>query len=199
MCIIIVKPAGVDIPPIQILDNCMLRNNHGFGFAEAGEKPFKTLQYNDFVNAVYRIDIDKPAVIHFRYATHGSVKRANVHPFKIGDVAFAHNGILNIDNYKDLTDSETAFKYLLTPAIRTFGFGSKGFERSVEAIIGGSRFAFVSDKGLVKMYGNFVQDYGCYFSNTGYKAETFARKNKYGYKAETFTPYGYYSRNETLF
>lgn len=181
MCIIIVKPAGVDVPQIQILDNCMLRNNHGFGFAVAGEKPFKTLQYNDFINAVYRIDIYKPAVIHFRYATHGSVKTANVHPFKIGDVAFAHNGILNIDNYKDLTDSETAFKYILNPAIKTFGFGSKGFERSVETIIGGSRFAFVNDKGVVKMYGNFVQDYGCYFSNTGYNAETFEPKNKYGY------------------
>lgn len=109
---------------------------------------------------------DEPCIIHFRLATHGSIKRANCHPFNRGDVWFAHNGILNIRPVGDMTDSETAFHNIIYPAIVRHGYGSKQMDNAVNKVIGCSKFAFLQGDEL-KMYGNFIkQDDGCYFSNS---------------------------------
>lgn len=169
MCIIIVKPAGVKMPTKEILDNCKIRNKDGFGFAVPNEKPFKSMKYDDFLQAMKRVDEKQPCIIHFRFATHGSVKQKNCHPFKAENIAFAHNGVLQVNNLNGMTDSETALKYILHPAIKMFGYGSQNFEQTVASIIGGSKFAFLSDAGEIKLYGHFILDNGLYFSNDNYK------------------------------
>lgn len=57
--------------------------------------------------------------MHFRFATHGSVRNRNCHPFRDGDLFFAHNGVLPYPSVGDRTDSEFAF--LRGADVLTFG------------------------------------------------------------------------------
>lgn len=113
------------------------------------------------------IRVDVPAIIHCRIATHGSIKRANCHPFvdKETGVAFAHNGILDIEPIGDWTDSETAFRTRFVPVIKKFGYKSRELAAAVRDIIGGSKFAFLNKNGEIQMFGNWVIRDGCYFSH----------------------------------
>lgn len=171
MCIIIAKPRGAEMPPLEILSYCSLRNPDGFGFAVPG-RVFKTMRFDDFYAAlVTTVTPDMPAVLHFRYATHGRPCKSNCHPFrddKTG-VSFAHNGILPIVPDKGKTDSETAFRSLLLPKIRAYGIDSNETNDEICDIIGGSRFAFLSDDGEIRLFGHFIEHRGCWYSNGNFK------------------------------
>lgn len=166
MCILIVKPAGAKVPRLNTLRNCAKRNNHGFGFATSS-KVFKSLSFDDFVAQVRKIKQDEPAIIHFRFATHGSICEENCHPFKDDStgVAFAHNGVLPIEAENNMTDSETAFRRRFVPKIKKYGLYSISLAQSVNRIIGASKFAFIDSDGNLKTFGWFIEHDGCYFSN----------------------------------
>lgn len=182
MCILILKPKGVKLPDYSTICKCARRNPHGFGFAIQGEKPFKTLNFEKFSEALYSADEDLAMLIHFRYATHGSIKPSNCHPFRddSNGLIFAHNGVMNIHTLPDKTDSETAFKLLFSPSSDRYGFGSKQFVQSVETIRGDSRFGFMNDDGDIIAFGRFYDKTGrikngtfkasrqIYFSNQGF-------------------------------
>lgn len=166
MCILIVKPQGAKVPPLQTLKNCAYRNNHGFGFATAN-RVYKTLSFADFVAKLREVKQDEPAVIHLRFATHGSICKANCHPFKdeATGVAFAHNGVLPIIAENDMTDSETAFRRRFVPKIEKYGLYSRSLAQSVNRIIGSSKFAFIDGEGNLKTFGRFIEHNGVYYSN----------------------------------
>ena len=173
MCIIIVKPAGAKMPPKATLERCAKLNPHGFGFATK-DRIYKTLNFEEFKNAILTIEKDETAILHFRYATHGSIKTDNCHPFRDDEtgISFAHNGILNIEPIDDMTDSETAFRTRIVPIIRDTGFRSREFIFENYKIIGGSRFAYIDRKGEYRLYGNFVQYKGCWYSNRNFMPYT---------------------------
>ena len=179
MCIIIVKPAGAKMPPKAILDRCAALNPHGFGFATKN-RIYKTLSYSEFFDATKRIRKDEAAILHFRYATHGSIKLENCHPFRDAKtgVSFAHNGVLDIVPIGDMTDSETAFRTVLVPTIKEHGFDSDEFMLTAYEIKGPSRFAFIDSKGNYRMYGNFIQHNECWYSNRNFLPYTYS---KYAY------------------
>lgn len=171
MCIIIAKASGANLPPRQILETCAMRNPHGCGFATA-DKVFHTLNFELFYKRLQKETADgKAAIIHFRYATHGSIKTANCHPFRDKDsgVSFAHNGILSIVPYKDMTDSETAFRGLYVPKIQRFGLDSDQLRYEVFSTIGSSRFAFISPEGEIRLFGCFYEFDGCHYSNMNFR------------------------------
>lgn len=169
MCIIIAKPAGAQMPPKAILRRCAMLNPDGFGFATK-DRIFKTLDADEFFKELKGISKDETAILHFRYATHGSIKLSNCHPFrdeKTG-ISFAHNGILNIVPYEDMTDSETAFRGRLVPVIREHGFDSEAFNKATYSIIGASRFAFIDKDGDYRLFGTFTHYKGCWYSNRNF-------------------------------
>lgn len=169
MCIIIVRPAGVKMPPMAIIARCAALNPHGFGFATK-DRIYKTLSFEDFKREIKTIRKDETAILHFRYATHGSIKTSNCHPFrddKTG-VSFAHNGILNITPIGDMTDSETAFRTRIVPTIKEHGFDSDEFIKTNHDIIGGSRFAYIDKDGDYRLYGAFTHYKGCWYSNRNF-------------------------------
>lgn len=170
MCILIVKPKGVQLPDYATLCRCANLNPHGFGFAMPNKRPYKTLSFDKFIDALSRVDEDMPMILHFRLATHGSIKQTNCHPFRDNKngLIFAHNGVLDINALYDKTDSETAFRLLFVPAYEKFGLRSNNFNQAVNSIRGGSRFAFLTDKGEVKTFGNFISHNGCLYSNNGF-------------------------------
>lgn len=169
MCIIIVRPEGVKMPPMAIIARCAALNPHGFGFATK-DRIYKTLSFEDFKREIKTIRKDETAILHFRYATHGSIKTSNCHPFrddKTG-VSFAHNGILNITPIGDMTDSETAFRTRIVPTIKEHGFDSDEFIKANHDIIGGSRFAYIDKDGDYRLYGAFTHYKGCWYSNRNF-------------------------------
>lgn len=164
MCVIIVKPAGVAMPSDDVINAAHTANPHGMGLVSA-TKFYKGLSLSQFKRVLSQVPESEPCIMHFRYATHGSVRASNCHPFKRGNTFFAHNGILDIEPIGDKTDSETAFIKYIYPAIQKYGYESKQVDAVIESVIGYSKFALMR-RGVVRMYGNF-QPYedGCYYSN----------------------------------
>lgn len=165
MCIIIYKPSGVKMPSERLLDMCQRLNPHGSGFVSSTGLYYKGLNYQLFKNRLSEVTAKDELIIHFRLATHGSVKRGNCHPFKSMDVYFAHNGILSILPVNDKTDSETAFRTVIMPKIKANGLHSEDTEMVINNIRGASKFAIMQN-GIVNLYGDFTQINGLYFSNT---------------------------------
>lgn len=164
MCVIIYKPAGVKMPSIEILAAAYRANPHGCGFSSPSCS-FKSLNFSQFLHNLDRVSDSEPCVIHFRLATHGTVKRTNCHPFRRGGISFAHNGILDIAPVGDRTDSETAFIKIIYPAIKKHGWASPEVDEIIERLIGYSKFALMYHSE-VKLYGHFIhQPDGCYYSN----------------------------------
>lgn len=165
MCVIIAVPADAKLPSKTELMAAHTANPHGCGFISSKGKKYKGLDFETFYNELRKVDADESVIIHFRYATHGSVRPGNCHPFLNDGVGFAHNGVLNIAAEKDKTDSQTAFDNLLMPVIRQYGVGSPELKSAVDCIIGGSRFAFMAD-GKITLYGHYTEVNGRYYSNT---------------------------------
>lgn len=169
MCVIIVKPAGVKMPEEYVLKAAYKANPHGCGFVSDNHF-VKTMSFNVFMRELSKVETDESCIIHFRLATHGSIKKANCHPFVKDDVFFAHNGILNIAPIGDLTDSETALIKVVHPAIVKYGWGSKEADKIINGLTGGySKFAIMKD-GDLKLYGDFIkQPDGCFYSNLRFR------------------------------
>lgn len=157
------------MPPMAIIERCATLNPDGFGFATK-DRIYKTLSFRDFKKELKTISKNETAILHFRYATHGSIKTENCHPFKDDDtgVSFAHNGILHITPYEDMTDSETAFRGLIVPCIKKHGFDSKEFQNTNYNIIGGSRFAYITRDGDYRLFGSWTHHKGCWYSNRNF-------------------------------
>jgi len=156
MCVIIYKPAGVELPAKKILKAAAIANRDGNGFVVPG-KMYKSLNFEDFAaNVWFYCQKDKPLLMHFRLATQGSVKRANCHPFydKKTDTYFMHNGVMWAKPYKDKTDSELVFRREFLPIIRQKGIFSQELDEET-MMYPGNRFAF--------MHGEDVQLFGQWY------------------------------------
>lgn len=157
------------MPSETTLKAAQMANPDGLGFASPNHY-YRGLSYKAFKHELRKVSIDEPCIIHFRLATHGSVKKSNCHPFCRGGVYFAHNGILDIPAMRDMTDSETAFQKYIAPAIENYGFDSDEAVYTIEALRGYSKFALLKD-GELRLYGDFISDAdGCLYSNFRFKA-----------------------------
>ena len=165
MCVICYIPAGVQTPPIEIINAMHRANPHGMGMCTPTDH-YKGLSLAALVFHLKRRDISQPCLLHFRLATHGSIRRANCHPFhdNESDIWFMHNGILDIIPRGDMTDSETAFREILAPEIKAHGLCSDDLRYAVKHTIGTSRFAFLQGD-RVKLFGEYQRWMGCWFSN----------------------------------
>lgn len=174
MCVICIKKAGVLYPTVETVKTMCLNNNHGFSMVIADKgKPqiYKTLDYKKFIDH-YRKTIElhdyrtTSMYIHARIKTHGTQRIQNCHGWKENGLIFAHNGILSIANRGDLTDSETYFRDIFSPAYRVGGW--KMAEKTIAAVIGSSKFVFMDENGNIRHYGHYIEDDGLLYSNTSY-------------------------------
>jgi predicted glutamine amidotransferase len=163
MCVIIIKEKGTSLPARSILERAARYNPHGFGFCTK-DRLFKTLDFKRFMQELKAVDQSENCIIHFRFATTGSIKPANAHPFRRGNVFFAHNGVLRVETKNDMTDSETFFEQTIYPAIDRYGINSKEVASIMQPVSLYSRFALIQGKTL-KTFGGFTHYEGCYYSN----------------------------------
>lgn len=171
MCLLVAKPAGVDLPDNleDICANAYRNNPDGSGFAMPGQlwkdpmvKPKK------FAHILRKmITKDVPAVIHWRYSTSGKVNKYNCHPFRLDDgTIFAHNGTCS-STYKPTPElSDTA---VLSKSAKNF---DELYARCKAIASSGNKFAMVypgRDVTIVgDTYGTWVKD--IWFSNTSWKS-----------------------------
>lgn len=173
MCVLCVCKAGHGLPSRDDLWAMHRANPHGMGFASKSIH-YKGMSFETFYNRLQFVPENENIIIHFRYATHGSVCAKNCHPFKRGSLWFAHNGILDISPKGDMTDSETAFNDILYPVAKEYGVRSDEMKYTVADIIGGSKFAFLDKKsGDVSLYGNFQEYHGMLCSNLNFLRYTY--------------------------
>lgn len=162
MCVIIIKPRGVQMPPRELLRQAAKRNHDWCGYVTASGQYYRTLSFARFVTSFYgHVTQDDAAIIHFRLATHGSVATHNCHPFFRHGIYFAHNGVLPYTPARDITDSQFVFDTILSPYIEANGYDSQ----FIDGVRGISRFAFMQG-GEIRTYGNFVRMGGLLLSNT---------------------------------
>lgn len=172
MCVICYKPKGVETPDRETLYAMYHANSHGCGFCTP-TKLYRGLSFDTFYKAIKKVSTNEPCIIHFRLATHGSIRRANCHPFydRETNTFFAHNGVLNIQPDKDKTDSETAFRHIFVPYIQQYGLQSAELRDTVIQVRAntGSKFIFMQGDNIT-MFGDFLPFDGCYVSNKRFLA-----------------------------
>lgn len=173
MCVIIIKKKGVELPSEHELRLAFEHNPHGCGFVSSNGVYWRGMRFDIFYKMLQKVRVEDACIIHFRLATHGSHKVSNCHPFKQGNLYFAHNGVLPVRTKDDMTDSETVFRNVLIPAAEIFGFGTQAFDSVVNRNIYSSKFAFMKD-GEVRFYGSWIrEDNGLIWSNLNHRGYYF--------------------------
>lgn len=175
MCILITKEKGVRFPSLQNIINSVESNPNGFAMAynhNGRIVTFKTLDADEFINEYHTVartldSRDTAMIIHARIATHGTVKESNCHCWTgkvLGSpMAFAHNGILPIKPYGDMTDSETFLREFIQPCKNL-----SAFLETVNEFIGSSKLAFMDAEGNILRFGPFIEERGIQYSNRSY-------------------------------
>ena len=188
MCIIVVKPRGIEFPSETILDYCFRRNPHGAGIMLATENKLiirkGLMSRNEFYNVFRNLKeryFDSPFIIHFRWATDGGINPGLCHPFPIDNrkrvllarqpsnvkIAVAHNGI--IPKWSglggDVSDTFLYVKNDLFPALKNDSrllLDAENRKRIAEET--GSRLAFMNYRGQICTIGGFYLYNGIYYS-----------------------------------
>lgn len=194
MCVIAVKPSGVDIPKEQRIKEMWDTNKDGAGFmyrdADGNvviSKGYMT--YEDFDRALLELsekhDVkDIPMILHFRITTHGGTSAENTHPFPVtsnvkalqaldvkAKLGVAHNGIISsVKDEKTLSDTQVYIRDVLSAFRRQGGenFLDK-YEKPINSTIGASKLAFLDEFGIITTFGKFEKsndDDGLMYSNT---------------------------------
>ena len=156
---------GTQTMPTEIVKAMYRANPHGCGIVTPTDH-YKGMSLDALFRHLKKRDPSQPCLMHFRLATHGSIKRANCHPFydQKSGTWFMHNGILGIRPKGDMTDSETAFREILAPEIYAHGLNSDDVRYAVKSVIGFSKFAFMQNDDVL-LFGHFDNLLGCWFSN----------------------------------
>lgn len=198
MCIIIAKPAGVDMPTTEILNNCSLTNRDGIGFAfnKSGEIPiiskgFKNVKKLENMLNTYQIGKEHNVMIHFRLATHGKCDQGNCHPFPLAqsfddmrllncscEIAVSHNGIFGgMQASNKYSDTMKFINNILASPEVINNIESNSVKELIRGYCGlSSKLAFLKTSGF-SLVGDFQEDEGIFYSNHGYKS--YGRKNGY--------------------
>ena len=195
MCLAIYKPAN-QIVCVSHLEEGFIGNPHGAGFAYLKDGAIVTrkgfFKFHDFLKAYENeVSSETPALIHFRYATHGEKNEFNCHPWDVcnGEYVAIHNGILNIQSTDAKSDTGHFVDLVLTPVISAMGNPAHhSVKYLIEQAIGsGNKILVMSKTGEVTIYNekSGTWDGGIWYSNCGYQP------SRYSYRTN-FMPDEYY-------
>jgi len=167
--------------------NAMQNNDDGWGFVarlRSGEMVVRRGigGYDSFANAIEPY-AEAQMAIHFRMATHGSVRKGNCHPFMISPtLAVVHNGVIPIEQNVDKDRSDTwHFVELILKkfhAIRKDFWMRQEFKFTIEAATSGSKLVFLRSDGT---WGIYNEGYGHWIDKIWYSNKSHQWK-QYAYK-----------------
>lgn len=193
MCIICVKNKGVKAPTAEVIENMFTANPNGAGFAYVKNnrviihKGLMSLDsFNTALEKVYKSLGNQvqntPFIYHFRITTSGGTKPQLTHPFPLTnkkskllklqqscDIAVAHNGIIDINIEKGLSDTATYIKNELAPykTLKSDFYKAEVIQDAIHHRID-SKLAILSQDGSIVTIGNFEEEKGLLFSNDSY-------------------------------
>lgn len=195
MCIIIHKPKGKSLD-LATLKRCWDRNPHGAGFmftnngAVYGNKGY--MKFEELIGGLTgsgffrrgKLTGKHAVTIHFRLASHGSIKPSNCHPFPVtndlevvkakyweADCGVAHNGIINIECDKKLDISDT-MTYVIRRLAEIYDrLSEPAVYRKMAQETAGSRMFVLYPDGSYVLSGEWVEEGGVLYSNMGFKAD----------------------------
>lgn len=216
MCIICLKPAGVDLPSDEEIKYMFQRNPHGAGFALQGDirkdGVFRVEYHKGFMNVDDLIEAlgpreklkDLTVAIHCRIKTSGETDKFTTHPFPIsnqyadlraldgeGPVLF-HNGVFTgLGGLADPKSSDTQ-DYVIGIASRFMSnakMPGKVAQGIIGQITGSCRVLILYPKATFPMLrlGDWYEHNGCWYSNMGYKQETTVSTSRYDYYHNTYS------------
>lgn len=194
MCIIAIKPKGVEMPDKNTIEEMWYSNKDGFGLMYPKDgKVIIDKGYMKYKSMWHRLDqlkdeIDTketPVIMHFRIGTAGGNIAANTHPFPVSatlgalqktrlhaDLGVVHNGIISGVRPRR-TDISDTMEYILSQlaplyhAMPHFYTNKDICEMIYNAVQG--KLAFMNGKGNVYTIGDFIEDGGMLYSNHSYK------------------------------
>lgn len=204
MCIIVVKPAGVQWPSWKTLENCWNRNSDGAGlmFNDGNgnvviDKGYMTwLDFKKRIKMLKRAETSQTTVVlHFRIQTHGEVSRECCHPFPldgrlemlrqtevVSNYGVAHNGVISgrATNAKksDTMDYILNVLYPLSQITDDFT-DNKYIDHLIDDTIDPCRLAILHKTGRVDLYGTWNTEAGVHYSNTSFQTPAYTRTTTY--------------------
>lgn len=185
MCVIVYQPRGANLSR-NTLKTCFENNPDGAGYMfsrnmklqiRKGFFAFRKLWQS------YRSDLaqnpESNFVIHCRIATHGKTNNHNCHPFRVGNIGVAHNGIL-WDMPKNEEASDTAmFCREVLKKLSPGWFYSRGQRILLDnyAAKHSSKFVFMDKKGNVWIAnkGTGIWMDGIWYSNSTFAATSYKK------------------------
>lgn len=206
MCIICLKPAGVDMPSDKEIKHMFDRNPHGAGFAIQGDihgdGRFLVEYHKGFMNVDDLIEAlgpkdklkDLTVAIHCRIKTSGETDKFTTHPFPIsnqyadlrktdgsGPVLF-HNGVFSglggiVD--KNSSDTQDFVIGVASRYLKNAKMPGKIAQVITGKIVGECRVLVLYPKKSFPMlrWGKWYEHKGCWYSNMGYLDETAPKYN----------------------
>lgn len=195
MCIIAIKPTGIEPIDKNILATCFDNNPHGAGFMLSRNGKVEISKGHMTMEAYWQalenahITTKDTVIYHCRIGTAGGNTPENTHPFPISkslkrlkelntttDIGIAHNGIISIEHNKDESDTMAFIKKIL--ASKTVRNNLK--EPAITELIAN----YTKTSRLAILYGNadivttgtgWTTKNGITYSNSTYKETPFAK------------------------
>jgi len=178
MCLALVKKANATLD-IEEMKEASISNPHGFGVAWTDGKRlrcFKTMKKTELFDKLKKLTA-YPAIVHFRFATHGTKTEENCHPFRINKgTAMIHNGIIDI-KCRDASRSDTwhfvedIVKPLEAMSRGQFISSPEGQEMMEKYIGSGSKLCFLNWKGEIVIVNESAGHWrdNVWYSNCSYQ------------------------------
>lgn len=172
MCLLIFKPAGIEIPRRE-LRLAHQANPDGAGIAYAtGRKTVirKSAKWDDSHVAKELAALrDAPTIVHFRFATHGKVNYGNAHPFALPRKwAAAHNGVIHdMPCGKDESDTRAFLRLNVAPILTDRELTEEDTLALGKAMGLANKMTFLSPSGAVHIANEPMGDWidGVWYSN----------------------------------
>ena len=175
MCLIIHKPKAKSRIDDFIIDNAEDINPDGFGIVYTDDNSCITTM--DYDKARELLDVDRPYVAHYRYATRGAINLDNTHPFPITENMWLFsNGTVS-----DLGDDNTSDTQIVS---KILGRTPPRYWRDLLSMTD-TRFCITSPSKTTR-YGQWHERDGIYYSkaNCFHKYKT---RTCYGYGSDYYT------------
>ncbi len=189
MCLIIHKPTADSIIPEFIIDNAERINPDGFGIVYTDTN--ECVRTMDYETARELISAERPFVAHYRYATRGTINKANCHPYIVNSSTEMRgvDGIVRLfsnGTVADLGDDKLCDTKVVAQMLKRIP------DEHWEDVLSmtDTRFAICSTFG-VERHGEWHERDGIYFSKANCFHKSYKKTIGYTYPSNYHTNTSY--------